>query len=68
MTDILNPPVARGFEFARVSSLRAVQLTRGSVPRVPKGHTVASTARREVAAGKIVALPRVPYEVKASKR
>ena len=58
MTEPLYVSAPRGFAFAKTSSLRAVQLSRGSVARVPRGHTVASTARREVAEGKVVALPR----------
>lgn len=46
------------FEFSRVSALRAAQLMRGSTPRVAPAtkHTV--TARHEVAAGLVRALPR----------
>ena len=48
-----------GFEFVRVSALRAAQLMRGCIPRVPEGHRPVITAQREVAAGKVCALPRV---------
>lgn len=47
-----------GFEFARISALRAAQLMRGSVPRVSGVHRHSVTAQREVAAGKVFALPR----------
>jgi hypothetical protein len=50
--------LARGFQFARVSSLRAAQLVRGCTPRVAPGHTVGATARREVASGFVTASPR----------
>ena len=58
MTADASRVMTRGFHFAKVSSLRAGQLTRGCAPRVPPGHTVASTARREVAAGTVAAIPR----------
>jgi len=48
------------FEFVRVSALRAAQLMRGCTPRVPASGKVTTTARREVAGGKVFALPRVP--------
>jgi hypothetical protein len=47
------------FEFVRVSALRAAQLMRGSVPRVPASHRSTLTAQLEVAAGKVSAEPRV---------
>ena len=48
------------FEFARLSSLRAAQLMRGCVARVPSRHKRTTTAQQEVAAGKINVLPREP--------
>jgi DNA-directed RNA polymerase subunit K/omega len=42
------------FEFVIVSSLRTAQLMRGCTPRVPASTKVTVTARREVAAGKVV--------------
>ena len=42
------------FEFVVVSTLRAAQLTRGCTPRVPASTKVSATARREVAAGKVM--------------
>ena len=47
------------FEFARLASLRAAQLTRGCTPRVEPSGKMAVTAQREVAAGKldVVAVP-----------
>jgi DNA-directed RNA polymerase subunit K/omega len=47
-----------GFEFVRLSSLRAAQLMRGCTARVPASHKMTSTAQREVAAGKVVGIPR----------
>jgi len=41
------------FEFVIISSLRAVQLTRGCTPRVLASDKVTVTARREVEAGKV---------------
>ena len=45
------------FEFAVVSSLRAVQLMRGCVPRVVTAQKMIMTAQLEVATGKVVRLP-----------
>jgi DNA-directed RNA polymerase subunit K/omega len=52
-----------GFEFVRVSALRAAQLMRGSTPRVPVGHRPVITAQREVVEGKVCALPRLSRSV-----
>ena len=41
------------FEFARLASLRAAQLMRGCTPRVAAGLKSTTTARNEVAAGKV---------------
>jgi DNA-directed RNA polymerase subunit K/omega len=49
---------ANPFEFVKVAALRAAQLMRGCIARVPEGHTPAITAQREVAAGKVRAMPR----------
>ena len=46
------------FEFARLSSLRAAQLMRGCVARVPAGHKRTTTAQHEIRAGKVIGLPR----------
>jgi DNA-directed RNA polymerase subunit K/omega len=54
---IMTEPMGK-FEFARLSSLRAAQLMRGCVARVPEKHKRTTTAQHEVAAGKILALPR----------
>lgn len=55
---IARPSAAGAFEFVIVSSLRAAQLMRGCTPRVPKGHKATTTALSEVAAGKVIAMPR----------
>ena len=47
------------FEFVKVSALRAAQLMRGCTARVVASHRKVITAQLEVAAGKVVALPRV---------
>ena len=49
-----------GFEFVKVSALRAAQLMRGCTPRVHLSHRHTITAQQEVAAGKVSALPRPP--------
>ena len=46
------------FEFVRLSSLRTAQLVRGCTARVPEGHKRTTTARLEVASGKVSGLPR----------
>src|SRR5690348_6736834 len=55
---MFEPPIMGKFEFARLSSLRAAQLMRGCTARVPGHHKRTTTAQREVAAGKVVGLPR----------
>jgi len=45
------------FEFAVLAGLRAVQLSRGCIPRVVASAKVTVTAQLEVAAGKIVSEP-----------
>ncbi len=46
------------FEFVKVSALRAAQLLRGCTALVPPSPKAVVTAQREVASGKIRALPR----------
>ena len=46
------------FEFVKVSALRTAQLMRGCTPRVPTCGKLTTTAQREVAGGKVCALPR----------
>ena len=59
----MSDPASMGkFEFVRLSSLRAVQLMRGCTPRVPERHKRTATARYEIAAGKVTALPREPIK------
>lgn len=48
-----RPPEFSRFEFVVLSGLRAVQLTRGCVPRVEGTHKHIVTAQLEVAAGKV---------------
>ena len=50
---IQRPACFGKFEFAVMASLRASQLTRGCLPRVEGGHTVAVTAQLEIAEGKV---------------
>jgi DNA-directed RNA polymerase subunit K/omega len=48
------------FEFVRIASLRAAQLSRGCRPRVEGDHTVAVFAQMEVAEGKVTrAVPEI---------
>ena len=54
---VKRPEGINKFEFAVLSSLRAVQLMRGCVPRVPTTQKMIMTAQLEVAAGKVVRLP-----------
>ena len=54
---VKRPDGINKFEFAVLSSLRAVQLMRGCVPRVTTTQKMIMTAQLEVAAGKVVRLP-----------
>jgi DNA-directed RNA polymerase subunit K/omega len=52
---VIQRPVALSvFEFAVLSGLRACQLARGCVPRVPGSQKVTVTAQMEVAEGKVL--------------
>jgi DNA-directed RNA polymerase subunit K/omega len=51
---VKRPDGMNVFEFAVLSGLRATQLHRGCVPRVPPSEKVAVTAQHEVAQRKIV--------------
>ncbi|MBP7778607.1 MAG: hypothetical protein KA371_15940 [Acidobacteria bacterium] len=55
-----RPDHMAAFEFVVVSSLRALQLVKGSTPRVPAGHRHTTTARAEVAGGLVVREPAPP--------
>ena len=56
---MIRPPDEMGvFQFAVIAGLRVAQLTRGCAPRVQGGYSRIVTAQREVAEGKISALPR----------
>jgi DNA-directed RNA polymerase subunit K/omega len=50
---IHRPTSMNAFEFVRVATLRATQLTRGCLPRLAGGHRSVLTAQLEVAAGKV---------------
>ena len=65
---MIQPPAGMGnFRFVVLSALRAVQLTRGCVPRVDGDHKKTVTAQREVAQGKVwEALPGIPESTEAS--
>ena len=62
---IFRSPEMGRFEFARLSALRAAQLMRGCTPKVVASPKRTSTALREVAEGKVLALPRgeVPMDI-----
>lgn len=55
---IHRPIEVTAFEFVVVASQRAAQLMRGCTPRVAPHSKAEVTAQREVAAGKVRALPR----------
>ena len=57
---MFDPESMGKFELVQLSSLRAVQLMRGCTARVPGHHKRTTTARYEVTAGKVTALPREP--------
>jgi DNA-directed RNA polymerase subunit K/omega len=54
-----RPPGFNPFEFVILSSLRAAQLMQGCRPRVEAAEKAIVTAQREVAAGKVLPMPRV---------
>jgi hypothetical protein len=58
---MVAPPMGR-FEFVKLSSLRAAQLMRGSVARVPLAHKRTTTAQHEIAAGKVCGIPREAFQ------
>lgn len=55
-----RPQETNSFEFIAIATLRAGQLMRGCVPRVPPGHKSTTTAQLEIIAGKILKLPQPP--------
>jgi DNA-directed RNA polymerase subunit K/omega len=57
---MIEQPYMCRFEFVRLATLRAAQLMRGCTPRVAVGFKPTTTAQREIAAGKVIALPRQP--------
>ena len=54
---VTRPASISAFEFAVLSGLRAVQLSRGCSPRVAQSAKVAITAQQEVAERKILRAP-----------
>ncbi len=50
------------FEFVTLATLRTAQLMRGCRPLVPSCGKLTTTARREVADGKVCGLPRTPLK------
>ena len=53
-----DPSQIGRFEFVKLASLRAAQLMRGCRPLVPECGKRTTTARHEVAGGKICGMPR----------
>ena len=51
---IERPSHLSKFEFVTLSSLRAVQLLRGCIPRIASGHKRVVIAQMEVASGLVV--------------
>jgi len=56
---IRRPAAISAFEFAVLSGLRAVQLSRGCAPRVERSAKIAVTAQQEVAERKVLRAPDV---------
>jgi DNA-directed RNA polymerase subunit K/omega len=54
---IRRPDAINAFEFAVLSGLRAVQLSRGCAPRVERSAKIAITAQQEVAERKVRRAP-----------
>ena len=54
---VKRPVGMNAFEFSVLSSLRAVQLSRGCTPRVERAAKLTVTAQHEVAEGKVVRAP-----------
>jgi hypothetical protein len=54
---MVRPPGVGAFQFVILSSLRAVQLTRGCRPRIDGIHKHTVTAQLEISQGKIVQEP-----------
>jgi len=65
----MSDPLELGkYEFVRLAALRAAQLIKGCTARVPMGGKHTTTARFEVSAGKVIALPREPIAPGAIRR
>jgi len=56
---IRRPAGISAFEFAVLSGLRAVQLSRGCAPRVERSAKVAITAQQEIAERKVLRSPEI---------
>jgi hypothetical protein len=54
---VKRPDGMSAFEFSVLSSLRAVQLSRGCTPRVVSGSKLVVVAQQEVAGGWVVRAP-----------
>ena len=48
---------SNAFEFVKVAALRAQQLQRGCIPRVPGNHKKTTIAQMEIVAGKVARIP-----------
>jgi hypothetical protein len=51
---VKRPDGVGAFQFVILASLRAVQLTRGCVPRIEGNHKLAVIAQMEISEGKVV--------------
>jgi DNA-directed RNA polymerase subunit K/omega len=54
---IFRSQASNPFEFVVVAALRAKQLMRGCLPRVPAASRVTTTAQLELVAGKVERMP-----------
>jgi DNA-directed RNA polymerase subunit K/omega len=56
---IMRSAASNAFEFVAVAALRAQQLQKGCVQRVPGNHKRTTIAQMEVVAGKVARIPAV---------
>jgi DNA-directed RNA polymerase subunit K/omega len=54
---IIRSAASNAFEFVAVAALRAKQLQRGCIPRVPGVHKRTTIAQMEIVAGKVARIP-----------
>jgi DNA-directed RNA polymerase subunit K/omega len=54
---IIRSAASNAFEFVAVAALRAQQLQRGCLPRVPGNHKRTTIAQMEIVAGKVARIP-----------